>query len=122
MKPLWTVIFNESSRVFLIWVLPVRSPEGKKELQQIAERILPPGEAGTFNQALMDLGAAICTPRSPLCPGCPLNTLCQSYEKGTQNERPVLEKRPAIPIIRSQLRSSAGMGYILSPAGRQKVF
>ena len=77
--------------------LPVRSPEGKKELLLIAERILPPGEAGTFNQALMDLGAAICTPRSPLCPGCPLNTLCQSYEKGTQNERPVLEKRPAIP-------------------------
>ena len=77
--------------------LPARSPQGKKKLQQLAEQILPAGEAGTFNQALMDLGAAICTPRSPLCPNCPLISLCQAQKKGTQNERPVLEKRPAVP-------------------------
>jgi A/G-specific adenine glycosylase len=77
--------------------LPVRSPQGKKSLQQLAEKVLPPGEAGTFNQALMDLGATICTPRAPLCSECPLKTLCQANQNGTQAERPVLEKRPAIP-------------------------
>ena len=77
--------------------LPVRSPEGKKKLQQFAENVLPAGEAGTFNQALMDLGAAICTPRSPLCSECPLSGECLAYKNSTQAERPVLEKRPVIP-------------------------
>ena len=84
------------SRLFDI-DLPVRSSEGKKKLQQLAENVLPAGEAGTFNQAVMDLGATICTPRSPLCSECPLTSECLAYEKGTQAERPVLEKRPAIP-------------------------
>ena len=45
----------------------------------------------------MDLGAAICTPRLPDCPACPLVSLCQAYALGVQSQRPVLSKRPSIP-------------------------
>jgi A/G-specific adenine glycosylase len=46
---------------------------------------------------MMDLGAAICTPRAPDCPHCPLAELCQARALGVQEERPVLEARPATP-------------------------
>ena len=42
------------------------------------ERLLPPGKAGDFNQAMMELGARLCTPSRPRCGGCPLNALCRA--------------------------------------------
>ena len=39
-----------------------RSPEGERRLWELARKHLPPGQAGDYNQALMDLGATICTP------------------------------------------------------------
>jgi A/G-specific adenine glycosylase len=48
---------------------------------------------GDVNQALMDLGSAICTPRSPRCADCPLETLCLARQRGTVAERP--GRRPA---------------------------
>ena len=77
--------------------LPARSPAGEKRLWELAAQQLPPGQAGDFNQALMDLGTAICTPRTPDCPNCPLEELCQARALGIQEERPVIEARPAVP-------------------------
>lgn len=77
--------------------LPARSPEGEARLWDLARQILPRGEAGDFNQALMDLGATVCTPRSPACLVCPLSSECQALAAGTQQERPVLNKKPPIP-------------------------
>jgi A/G-specific adenine glycosylase len=45
----------------------------------------------------MDLGALVCTPRSPDCPRCPLNELCEARRLGIQEERPVLEEKAATP-------------------------
>jgi A/G-specific adenine glycosylase len=50
--------------------------------------------SGTLNEALMDLGATICTPRSPRCRDCPLSSSCRAYAKGIQ-ERIPLTGRPA---------------------------
>jgi len=47
-------------------------------LWKLAERVLPRGRAGDWNQALMDLGATICVARSPRCPACPVSTVCRS--------------------------------------------
>src|SRR5262245_17623780 len=47
-------------------------------LWRLAERLVPPGRAGDWNQALMDLGATICTARRPRCPACPVATVCRS--------------------------------------------
>ncbi|SUM33935.1 A G-specific DNA glycosylase [Staphylococcus gallinarum] len=44
---------------------------------------------GTFNQAMMELGALICTPKAPLCLFCPVQTQCEAFEKGTVLELPV---------------------------------
>ena len=65
------------ARVFNLTV-PARSPEGEKELWQLAEQNLPPGEAGNYNQAMMDLASAICLPKNPLCGRCPLQKHCQA--------------------------------------------
>jgi A/G-specific adenine glycosylase len=74
-----------------------RSPQGEQHLWALAAANLPPRRAGDYNQALMDLGASICTPRTPHCAACPLAEHCQANQLGVQEERPVLAKRPAIP-------------------------
>jgi A/G-specific adenine glycosylase len=76
---------------------PARSPAGERRLWELAALNLPAGKAGDYNQALMDLGAIICTPRSPACSTCPLSDICQAFALGVQAERPVLSKRSATP-------------------------
>lgn len=77
--------------------VPARSLEGERLLWDLAERSLPPGRAGDFNQAIMDLGSSICTPRAPACLICPVVTFCQAFALSLQEERPVLEARQATP-------------------------
>jgi A/G-specific adenine glycosylase len=50
-----------------------------------------------LNQALMDLGATVCTPKQPSCAICPWNRQCTSYNLGIQHERPMTESKPPIP-------------------------
>ena len=83
-------------RVFNIDEAPSRGPVRRK-LWWLAESLLPPGRAGDFNQAVMDLGATVCTPRSPRCGDCPLGNDCQARRLGIQAERPVRPARRAVP-------------------------
>lgn len=76
---------------------PARSAAGERRLWELAAENLPPGRAGDYNQAMMDLGATICTPRAPDCPGCPVRRFCQAYASGVQEERPVALAKPAMP-------------------------
>ena len=77
--------------------LPARSPEGEKRLWELAAENLPPGKAGDYNQALMDLGATICTPHTPTCLLCPAADLCLALALGVQDERPILPRRSPVP-------------------------
>lgn len=52
---------------------------GDRDLWRLASVLLPRGRAGDFNQALMDVGATVCTARRPRCETCPLAKLCRSY-------------------------------------------
>jgi A/G-specific adenine glycosylase len=74
-----------------------RSSAGEKKLWSLASENLPEGRAGDYNQALMDLGAMICTPKSPDCAHCPLSGNCQARALGIQERRPVLLPKPPIP-------------------------
>lgn len=76
---------------------PARSPVGEKRLWELARAHLPTGKAGDYNQALMDLGALVCTPRRPDCPNCPLAEICLANAQGVQQERPVRQQRPRTP-------------------------
>ena len=73
------------------------SPKGEKLVWSLAEKELPVGRAGDFNQALMDLGATICKPKDPICEQCPFNHKCQAKEKGVQEDRPILKPKPVQP-------------------------
>jgi A/G-specific adenine glycosylase len=74
-----------------------RSTIGERKLWDLAAQHLPPGEAGEYNQAMMDLGAVVCTPRSPDCTHCPLGGACQANALGITEQRPVLLPKSAIP-------------------------
>ena len=75
----------------------VKSGKGEKALRRLAESLVPPGRAGEYNQALMDLGATICTPRAPQCEICPVQSSCEAYRLGVQLERPVVRHRAPMP-------------------------
>ena len=63
-------------------------------LWELAGRLVPSQGAGKFNQALMDLGALICTPRTPSCLICPLAACCEARRLGVQDVLPVLSPKP----------------------------
>ena len=75
----------------------VRSSAGERNLWKLASSNLPPGHASEYNQALMDLGATLCTPHHPACIQCPLNDMCAAYDLGLQEQLPVSPARDQIP-------------------------
>ena len=78
---------------------PLGSPEAEVKFKQSAGELLPRGKAGEFNQAMMDLGATICTPKQPKCNTCPVKGFCRAFELGIQTERPVIPVKAAVPHI-----------------------
>jgi len=78
--------------------IPARSPAGETRLWSLAREVLPPGQAGDWNQALMDLGAMVCTPHKPACQMCPLQMDCRAFALGNQSVRPVMAPRPTTPL------------------------
>jgi A/G-specific adenine glycosylase len=91
-----------------------RSTIGERELWELAAKYLPPGRAGEYNQAMMDLGASVCTPKNPDCDHCPLQEACQAKALGIQDQRPVLLSKPAIPhhIVTAAVISRRGQVLI----------
>jgi A/G-specific adenine glycosylase len=74
-----------------------RKPATEKKLWRLARKVIPPGQAGTFNEAMMDLGATICTARRPRCDVCPLEGLCLARRRGKQEQLPVRSPRKPAP-------------------------
>jgi A/G-specific adenine glycosylase len=63
-------------------------PAAKPELRALGESLVPEKRAGDFAQALMDLGATICTPRKPACALCPWRDCCAAFRLGTAENFP----------------------------------
>jgi len=84
------------SRVFNVSE-PADAPVGEKILWALAEKHLPKGHAGDYNQALMDLGATLCLSHNPACLDCPLRDLCKARALGLQEQRPVLKPKAKVP-------------------------
>jgi len=70
-----------------------------------------PGSSRDLNQALMDLGATVCTPRRPSCVVCPWDAQCAAYASGTPQQYPVKEAPRSIPF------QVIGVGVVLNAAG-----
>jgi len=77
----------------------VMSTGGQKLLWQAAESVLPTRRCGAFNQALMELGSEVCTPRNPKCDQCPVAKLCATRELGLQDVIPAPKKRPVFEDV-----------------------
>jgi A/G-specific adenine glycosylase len=79
-------IMRVFSRLYdVITPLPALKTEVEEHVKKYAQNPQP----GDFAQALMDLGATLCTPKNPTCGACPIQAHCLSYSRGTQEQRPV---------------------------------
>ncbi|CAN0586788.1 unnamed protein product, partial [Ectocarpus sp. 12 AP-2014] len=78
-------------------------PKAKPELKSHAARLTPLLRPGDHAQAVMDLGATICTPKSPACGICPLRDPCAARAAGTAPELPKKTPKQAKPVRRGYL-------------------
>ncbi len=72
-------------------------PRSGETIRALAEALVPKRKAGDFNQALMDLGATLCTPRRPDCRSCPLQRFCLARSEGLQDSIPLKAGRKSVP-------------------------
>jgi A/G-specific adenine glycosylase len=93
-------ILEANSQRVLCRLFGVRQDPGagptRRRLWALAEALLPARRVGEFNQALMELGALVCTPAAPRCPECPLAAHCQANRLGLQDQVPVRTPRPEV--------------------------
>ncbi len=80
-----------------------RSRHVQERLWARAEQILPTKNVGDFNSALMELGATLCTPRTPKCLNCPVRSHCCAYHQGVQDRIPLPRKRRPTPLHRRRV-------------------
>ncbi|THH37538.1 A/G-specific adenine glycosylase [Neolewinella litorea] len=71
---------------------PIDTGPGKKHFQSLVDAALGDTPAATFNQAIMDFGALVCTPKAPQCPSCPLADRCRALAQDRVYELPVKGK------------------------------
>jgi A/G-specific adenine glycosylase len=77
--------------------LRVRLPEGRAAIAARALAMLPLKRSGDFAEALMDLGATVCTARNPRCGECPWDDACRAHASGNPESFPPKKKKPARP-------------------------
>lgn len=97
-------ILEANSRRVLCRFLGERGPPGEAAVQQrlwsAAAALLPARRIGAFNQALMELGALVCTPTDPACDCCPLVGRCHAHRRGLQGKIPKKPPPPRIEEVR----------------------
>ena len=85
------------------WALR-RAPDARA-LWALAEELLDRGSPGDWNQALMELGATVCTPRAPRCDACPIRRHCRAHAAGRQEDfPPVAPRRTGVSVRRAVAR------------------
>jgi len=86
----------------------------RRAIAQAAQELLDPDRPGDFNQALMELGATLCRPRSPRCAGCPVAKHCQARASGQPERYPRAKARPAtIEVLRAAAVVRRGAAVLL---------
>lgn len=107
------------ARLFAISDDPA-APQTREQLWTLAEDILPRKRCGDFNQALMELGATICSPQSPQCLLCPLMKCCEASNRGLTQEIPPPRRRAKITAIEIVVAAIAHEGRLLFMQRPQK--
>ena len=76
-------------------------PAVLERIRTLAQSLLAVDRPGDFNQAMMDLGRTVCTPRQPDCRNCPLAAFCRARQCGTVHLRPVRRAKRSRPLLRA---------------------
>jgi len=76
----------------------IDDPATERELWRLAQTLVPPRGPGDFNQAMMELGARVCTPRAPACMACPAASECRAHAEGREAELPVRKPKAGTPL------------------------
>lgn len=92
-------ILDGNVKRVLVRLVALQKPPARalKQLWSLSEILLDPEQPRRFNQALMDLGATVCTPRKPNCYDCPWLSNCQAYKLNLQSFLPMSEARSPLP-------------------------
>jgi A/G-specific adenine glycosylase len=93
----------------------LRLPRVWRRLKGMAETLLAASSPGDWNQAMMELGATVCTPRAPRCAECPVSRWCRARSLGIVEQVPVVRRRPAT------VRIVLAAAVLLDPHGRTLV-
>ena len=88
-------VYRFLSRAFNVDT-PIDSTKGQKDFQILADSLIPKDNPADHNQAMMEIGALVCTPTSPQCMFCPVTEICESRVKGTQLDLPVKSKKTKV--------------------------
>jgi A/G-specific adenine glycosylase len=89
----------------------VDDEETRERIEALVETLIPKRDPGRFNQALMELGAVCCTPKSPSCPACPLHGDCRALALGLAHRLPLRGKKKAVPhreVVAAVIRDRKG--------------
>jgi len=73
-------------------------PKGRKALRNLAGTLVRADRPGDYGQALMDLGATLCTPKNPDCSNCPWQNWCKAHAQGDELRFPIKLKKKPTPI------------------------
>ena len=108
----FAILDGNVKRVLARLIASPRPPARQlKVLWQLSELLLDPQRPRAFNQALMDLGATVCTPRNPSCGACPLQGHCAAYAAGDPAAYPVKDAPRELPF------QAIGVGVVRNGAG-----
>jgi A/G-specific adenine glycosylase len=78
---------------------PVDQPATRARLRELGTADVPARRSGDFNQAVMELGALVCTPRNPRCQACPVAFACAARARGLTADLPRRGRKPARPVV-----------------------
>jgi A/G-specific adenine glycosylase len=76
---------------------PAYSSGAQQDLYRLVAGIIPRHSPAAFNQAVMDLGSLVCTPKNPACPVCPMQNRCLAFKHALQERLPVMKKKAPLP-------------------------
>jgi A/G-specific adenine glycosylase len=99
-KPASVVDGNVERVITRLIALETPLPRAKPQIKAVAAELADPARPGDYAQALMDLGATVCTPKSPDCPACPWSRWCAAKAEGNQTRYPLKEKKKPKPVRR----------------------
>src|SRR6267154_35576 len=106
-QPASAVDGNVERVIARLFAIETPLPDAKPEIQVRAARLVPEERAGDYAQAMMDLGATVCTPRNPRCVICPFMTTCRARRLGIAEELPRRAPKAEKPTRR-------GLAFVLA--------